>query len=373
MTEQPVTDTPEKKSSLKDKSLKIAGYSYMLGDVSMVAAGMARGKDGKSTVQGAIIWFLGGIFAAIWGNPKPEEQLKIQASKLEHYLKQKGVEVPDDARAQSQLLKKKSFMGHVSQFLYEHPSEMLNAMYAIGAAILLHGSVKNTGGERAPFLPKTLNRDGLISMNSDFWIGALVLAGATTGLLVKEDPEARKKAEGKGALQKAYAFVAEKPLRVTGTLYGLNNIFLGAKAMQDHELRNSTYSGKSLKPHMASTTQFAAYVFSNIMLFLSRRDQTSGKGTSLADVAKLEDAAARVIAAQTPEKQRELLADVSEYMAAQKGMKLSASEIAAQLSQRIAAITEERLQPSVNQVKWAHREEARQQTPHADMTPLAGR
>lgn len=372
MSEESSTQIPEKKPSWRDKTLKAAGYSYMLGDISMVGAGMARGRDGAATVKGAIIWFLGGVAAAIWGSPKPEKQLQIQASKLEQHLTQKGAEIPDEVRGQSPLLKKKTLLGRVSQFLYEHPSEMLNAAYAIGAAILLHGSLKKEARVK-PFFPKSLNAEGLTSMNNDFWIGALVLAGASTGLLVKEDPEARQKAEGKGFLQKAYAWVAEKPLRVTGVLYGLNNVFLGANALTDYSQRATKYAGNTLKPHLASTTQLGAYLFSNLMLFLSRRDQVSGSGVDSQSLAQLENAAAHIIAAQTPEKQKALLTDVSEYMAQQKGVTLKAPEIAQQLANRITMITQERLQSGVNEAKWVHREAARQHATQADLEPVAVR
>ena len=357
MTEKTAIDTPEKGTSWRDKTLKAAGYSYIFGDLSMATAGKLRGE--RHTYRGAMAWLLGGIFAAVWGNPDPEIQLKIQASKLERYLKQKGVEIPDDARAQSRLLEKKSFLGHVSQFLYEHPSEMLNTMYGVGAAMMLHGSLKPEARTAKAFFPKKLNLHSLVEINSNFWIGAIVLAGASLGLLVKEDPDAQKKAEGKGALAKLHAFVAEKPLRVTSALYGVNNLFLFAKFKEDVHLQNSTYAGKMLKPHQASGAQLAAYLFSNTMLFLSNRSQISDKGFGAEDVAQLESAAAHVIAAQPPEKQRELLADVAQYISKEKGVKLSAPAIAQHLADRITLLTQERLQPVVNEAKWVAREAAR--------------
>ncbi len=359
MTDKNGIKSPPEKAGWRDKTMKLAGYSYMLGDISMVGAGIARGKNGIATVKGATIWFLGGVAAAIWGSATPEEKLKIQASKLEQHLKQQGAEITDETRATDPLLKKKSVWDRVSQFLYQHPSEMLNGAYAIGAAILLHGALKKEARLK-PFFPKSFNAEGLTSMNNDFWIGALVLAGASTGLLVKEDPDAPQKAEGKGFFQKAYAWIAEKPLRVTGVLYGFNNVFLGANALTDYGNRAS-YAGKTLKPHYASTTQLASYLFSNLMLFLSRRDQMSAGGIDAQSAARLENAAAQLIAAQSPEKQKQLLADTAEYLAQQKGVSLKAPEIAERLASRITQLTQERLQPEVNTVKWVHREADRQQ------------
>lgn len=338
MSEAVATEPQEKKSSWRDKTLKAAGASYMVGDVAMVTAALARSKNpGEKwlgTALGASVWFIGGVAAAVWGNPKPQKQLEIQASKLEQHFKQQGVTIADDARSRNQLLKKKSFLGKVSDFLYEHPSEMLNAMYAIGATMVLHDGIKVR--KTKSFLPKQLNAKGLTEMNTDFWIGALILAGAGTGLAVKEDPDARKKAEGKGPLAKLHAYVAEKPLRVTSVLYGLNNVFLGAKAWQDHS--KSAEFG-NLKPHHASTTQLAAYLFANTMLFLSRRNQTSSAGFSADNVAKLEEAAAHVVASQPAEKQKAMLVEVASYMASQKGMGLTAQVIEQQLAERVHVVT----------------------------------
>ena len=369
MTElTPQHTPPEHHTSWWAKTLKAAGLGYMVGDISMVMAGLARRGESatkwKGTVGGAIVWFVGGIAAAIWGNPNPEKQLEIQASKLEQHLVKKGADISDDVRAQSPLLKKKSWLGRVSELFYQRPSELLNTMYGIGSLMLLHDGLK--ASTTKPFLPRKFSAEGLTKMNTDFWIGAVILAGAITGLAVKEDPDARKKAEGKGPLQRAYAYVAEKPLRVTGALYGLNNVFLGAKAFQDYHGRNTEFAGKSLKPHQASMTQFTAYVFSNLMLLLSRRDQITQHFSST-DIGQLEDTAARIVAAQSPEKQQALLTDMANYMATQKGITMKAPEIAQHLAERISTLTHNRV-PSSDQ-HWTQREELRAQSAEMDATP----
>ena len=105
VTENTTENVTEKKPGWRDKTLKAAGFGYMLGDISMVTAGLARSQDAgsawKGTVGGAATWFLGGIAAAIWGNPDPYQQLKIQAGRLEAYMQKRGVTIPDDARGKS--------------------------------------------------------------------------------------------------------------------------------------------------------------------------------------------------------------------------------------------------------------------------------
>lgn len=355
-------------SSLKDNSLKIAGWSYIMGDVAMFAAGYAR-KD-PATLWGSASWLLGGIGAGVFGNPKTERQLQIQASKLEQYLKQKGVLIPDDARSRSELLKKKSLWGHVEQFCYEHPSEILNAGYAVGAGMLLRDGIKELGSGRAALFPKRFAFNH--GMSSNFWIGVLVLCGALIGLLTKEDPKAREankdNDKNQGFFSRTIAFVKEKPLRVSAGLYMANNAFLLTKAFEDFSKRKGLYAGTGLKPHHFSFTQLALYLFANSMLMISNRDQISDKGFKPEDIAKLEHAAACIIAAQPPEAQRAMLNDVSNYLAREKGINIDPATLATHLAAKVGEVTHTRLQETANTMKWTERT-----MPQADTAPVLGK
>lgn len=349
------TTTATDDRSLGDKKLKLAGYSYVLGDAAMMAAGMARGKKFSEEVLGGAIWAAGGVAAARYGNPDSEKQLELLANKLERHLKKAGYGIPDEVRAQNTLLKKETFWQRIEDFLYEHPSEVLNGAYAIGAASILKDAIPKMKSPRE-LLPSHLGKGGLQGMNTNFWIGALVLAGSVGGLLIKEDKHARENAKEGSTLDKVKAFFQEKPLRWSGTLYTANNLFLAAKAKQDWNKRGD-YAG--LKPHLFSTLQLGTYLFSNIMLFLSSRDQIAPKGMVAEDLARIEDAAARMIGAQVPQVQQALLADVSQYLATQKGVQQKPEEIAQALATRITEITGERMHQAAGKVSWAEREKAR--------------
>ena len=142
-------------------------------------------------------------------------------------------------------------------------------------------------------------------------------------------------------------------------MYGLNNLFVGAKALQDWSGKDTSYAGQAFKPHYFSSLQLASYLFANTMLMVSRRDQITGKGFAPKHIGKLEDAAARIIAAQPTGVQQTVLADVSNYMSRQKGVTLDAPTIATHLAKRVGEIAQEQLSPAVNEVKWTAREEAR--------------
>lgn len=337
-------------SRWQDKTLKAAGMSYVVGDVAMVAAGAARGKGVLGTVSGGATWLAGGIAAARYGNPDTQKQLEIQASKLEAYLRKKGVTIPEDARAQSALLAHKTVWGHVEQFMYEHPSELLNGMYLLGASMLLHEGItkdmaKGAGKAAKDIIPKGLNLPAFKNVSSTFWIGAVVSAGALLGLFVKEDPHARERLDDNaGWLEHATAFVKEQPLRASALLYTVNNGFLLHKVWEDFSARNGTFKSQAFKPHYASGLNLAAYLIGNGLLFASSRSQITKQGFAAEDMAKLENAAAAVIAAQSPETQKTLLADISAFMATQKGVTLPPEKIAADLAVRVGELTRDRLQ-----------------------------
>ena len=324
--------TPESDAPQRDHTLRLAGASYMLGDAAMMAAGHMRGQ--KNVVAGAATWLAGGAAAAWYGNPNAEHQLRILAGRLVQHLEQNGIVIPTDVRAQSALLKEPTLWEKLENFLYAHPSEMLNTSYALGAGMLM--------------------RKGL---SKDFWIGATILTGALSGLMITEDKDARKKAEGGSWLDKTMAFAREKPLRVSGTFYAVGNLFLAGKVAEDFGLRKSTYQGKAAQPYLFSTLQLACYLLSNSLLALSSRNQITEAGMGKEAMEGLEDAAARIIAAQ-PEQMKALLTqNISQFLAKEKGITQTPQEISTALYQRLA-----RVQVAAAPQSFAAREKAQPET-----------
>ncbi len=352
------TSASQNDDGLRDKKLKLAGYSYLLGDAAMYAAAATRSaqegikKQGGNKI-GAASWFVGGLAAARYGNPDDETRLGIQASKLEQHLKQQGVTIPDSVREQNALLKSPTLWQKAEHFLYQHPSEILNFAYAVGAATILKGALGQKGKD---LLPKKFGKGALANINTDFWIGSLVLGGALGGLLIKEDKQAKDRPENQSGFGKVKAFFQEKPLRWSGTLYTVNNGFLGLKAWQDIKLAGQH---GAFKPHYFSSLQLATYLFSNTMLMMSSRDQMQDRRWNPQHIAQLEDASARIIAAQPGEVQQALIGDISHYLAEQKGLGQDASHIAQALATRLTQITGERAQQAANSVSWVEREQAR--------------
>lgn len=343
----------------EDKKLKVSGMTYLFADAAGVAAGLARGDFKKEwgTVAGLSTWFAGGLAAARYGNPKAEILLRQTGIELQDYLKAQGVEIPVDVRARHALLENPSFVEKVENFLYKHPSETLNAMFGVGALGLLSSGVKKVQAGTHTILPKSLSLKGMRDMSSALWMGGLVLSGALAGLLIKEDPDAREKAKDGSTFEKAWAYVKEKPLRLTGGLYITNNIFTANQAYDDyHSFKGSK---KLLKPYYFSGVMAASYVFANSMLMLSSREQSTKQGFDMQQLGALERAAAEVMAAQPPEAQAKLLQGVSAFLAEKKDIKQPPEALARSMAQRIAEITRERLDQAVAQTETLHQAKGR--------------
>lgn len=317
----------------RQKTLKAAGVGYIAADFLGIGASLARGKS-LGSMAGFATWFTGGLAAARYANPDSDKQLELQGVRLQSLMERKGIVIPEDARTKNRLLRQPGFWQKCEAFVYEHPSEVLNFMFALGAAGFLQTGWKNR--HHKPLLPKSFKLRDLESINADAGMGLFVMAGALSGLLIKEDPEAPQKAAQGSMMDKTIAFVKEKPLRLTGTLYALNNIyaaigFLGDCSRAKH--RNG------IQPMYLSGPMAAIYVLSNLMISLSSRSQATTHRFSPSALAELQDAAIHIIAAQPPYMQQVMTEDISQYLASQKGVATDAVTLKQQINQKRADLT----------------------------------
>ena len=306
-------------SHLKDNSLKAAGYAYLIGDAALFVAGIAAKdpKTGKRNYKDATVglaWGLGGVAAAVFGNPKADKQLKLLNYRLGKHLREEGVQIPSDPTT-AELAKKGGVIDKVQSFLYTYPSESLNAVYAAFATLLIYSGIKSNNNAKAV-------------------TGALITAGGLAGLLIHEkkpDPEH----PAQGFVAKTCEWVQEKPLRISGTLYGLSNIGLvltAFKAKKDHPHQKLSYWSLFLTA--------TSYIFANTMLRLSSKDH-SGEGDvreSRKALQNLADGAAHVIAAQPPKAQEFLVKNITDYLSKDPMVSLSANEITELLNNKLAMV-----------------------------------
>jgi hypothetical protein len=104
-----------------------------------------------------------------------------------------------------------------------------------------------------------------------------------------------------------------------------------------------------MKAHWFSFLTVASYVLANGLLFSSSRDQIQEKKFKPEHIAKLEQVAAEIIAAQPPQVQAALLTNVSQYLAKERMIDVSAEELSKQLIARVGETSQRHLaQATVN-------------------------
>jgi hypothetical protein len=320
-------DTAEAKKpkteSLTDNSLSVAGTAYLIGDAALFAAGLLKSwqENGRITtadIKGqaltGAIWAIGGIGAARYGNPTAEKQLEILSTRLGDYLKQQGIAIPQNPTTEL-LAKKGGVIDHIEKFLYAHPSEALNAAYAVGSLGLISEGAGALGKKTGGF--------------SDLATGVLVAAGALTGLLIPEkkpDPQNPPK----GMFAKAMSWIQEKPLRLSSAFYWAGNAFL-LKNVYDNWNTNRASS-------IAKLVTAGSYIFANAMLSMSSKGHADNKKEGMEATQKLADSAAVVIAAQPQEVQNALVEQISGFLASQPETQMKADEISKLLHDKLKTV-----------------------------------
>jgi hypothetical protein len=312
-----------KKESLTDNSLSVAGTAYLIGDAALFAAGLLKSwqENGRITpadIKGqaltGAIWALGGVGAARYGNPTAEKQLEILSARLGDYLKQQGITIPQNPTTEL-LARKGGVIDHIEKFLYAHPSEALNAAYAVGSLGLISEGMSGLGKKSGAF--------------SDLATGVLVAAGALTGLLIPEkkpDPQNPPK----GMFAKAMSWVQEKPLRLSSAFYWAGNAFL-LKNVYDNWNTNRASS-------IAKLVTAGSYIFANAMLSMSSKGHSDNKKEGHVATQKLADSAAVVIAAQPQEVQNALVEQISGFLASQPETQMKANDISKLLHDKLKTI-----------------------------------
>jgi len=241
LTEQPthaegVTDDAPKAGWFKRNMRKMVGGFYTLADVIMLGQHLVLKKgfedelgaldstaanfdafkasltDKRNTqingMKGMFSWGVGGLVMSLFGNRSIENEKTALEKKLSAYLYDQGVDLDADALQRALKEKNKSVIGHLKDFAYLHPSEIMHASFAYGAIELIKGGVR----DKNP---------------AYFGMGASVLTGAMIGMLVKEKtPEQMAHLEpATNIFQKGSRWLQLNANTATSRAYLLNNLF----------------------------------------------------------------------------------------------------------------------------------------------------
>jgi len=297
---------PGMKTSVRKLSLKIAGYLYSLGDLSLFTAGVLKGNSARNEAITGLTWFAGGVAAAAFGNEKPERKQRRMRRDLSEYLRAQGIEIPSDSLlSQQSIAKESSALDGVGDFMYKHPSQMLNGAYAVGAAALA----------KSGFDAKA--KTGKVSWGA-VGSGLLVEAGALGGLMIPEYTSTPEKP--KGLWDKAVHWVREKPLRFSAIAYWLNEGTLFKKGLDDRK----NYPGN--KSYLFTFFTVACYLAANALLLITPKEEANKKNPL--DISPMEKALADILALQLPDKQQMLLHQICGFLAAKPEIGIKAEVIA---------------------------------------------
>ena len=294
-----------------DSSLKAAGYSYLVGDAALFAAGIAS-KRYKEASSG-LLYGIGGLACAKYGDPNMEQQLEVLSHRLRDYLKKEKIDIPKNPTT-ALLTKESGIIERIEDFLHTYPSHVLNGLFALGGVQLTRSGIQK-------------------QKHFSTAAGIAVTAGALGGLLIEEkkpDPENPPHT----LWAKAKQWVQEKPLRWSGSMYMVNNVALTMDALAERKQNplEKTYLFKFLT--------VASYLFANSLLNMSSKAH--------ADIGELKEGAkamqrlaeitAHVIAAQHPEVQETLVRNIAGYLSTQPGIGLSAAQITNLLHTNLTSI-----------------------------------
>ncbi len=298
---------------LKDHSLRAAGVAYLVGDAALFASGMKAGRYKEAT--SGLLWGIGGLVCAKYGNPDADKQFELLSGRLGDYLKKQHIEIPQNPDTEI-LNRKGGVIEHAETFLYAYPSQILNTVYAIGASqLVLSGMQHRKGWDTAS--------------------GALILGGALAGLLIPEKkPDSEHPAHN--MMDRCVEWVEEKPLRLSGALYALNNVTLTMSAIKEMQ------TNPAQKSYLFKFLTAGTYLFGNAMLAISSKEHAEGCKENNVALEKIADTSARVIAAQAPEVQAALVEHIAAYLSAQPEVCRKAEDISALLYSKLEEVSRER-------------------------------
>ncbi len=333
-----------------DNHLSLSGATYLVADTALVSThaygayqfhrhGDMKNRNGKiaSAMTGAG-WAIGGVAAFFFGNPPNDMRARIEARNLDRYLKAHDIQIPQSVRDNHPLIKPLGMMGRVKEFLYTYPSEILNGVFAIFSVGLIRGGITAYA-----------NKHSHASDRNALWSGLAVLAGALGGLFIKEDADAGKKAENGNPVDKAIAWVKEKPLRFSSSMYLLNNVFLGRQAWQELRDKNKSFP--------ITATAFACYTTANVMLGLSSRDAAKHAGINPEQLQQIKNLAVEIVAAQPKHKRAHVFNEVMQYLETERGLNMSSDQLNQQLSSDVESATQRRIDAAAER-GWRARQEA---------------
>lgn len=297
---------------LQDTSLKLSGWSYIVGDVSLLVSGLMSGRSKE--VASGLFYTAGGAILARYGNVKTEHHLKEVSESTAEFVKKQAAALPEDCGLFTILKEKKEgVLPSVDRFLTRYPSQATISIYSLGSLAMLQSGMKH-----GKFL--------------DVAYGGVATAANAAAILLpeKKDSEPKDKVVSGNAVHQWWDWMQEKPLRMVGAAYMVGAGLLGMSAYREYK------ENPKQRSYIFKFITAASYLIGDAMIAISSKDHTNADGKFDADEQmRIEALVAETISRQPKALQEPLLHSVAGFLANQDEMKGTALDISKSIQKQL--------------------------------------
>lgn len=205
---------------LKKRTLQASGAFYLVGDACYTYYGYKKAH--WEDIAAGLSYFAGtGSLLAFGKNDQSDIQVRDIARKLKKFFDTEHVKLPDSCSLENITKDRNTgVLGTVTEFCQRYPSELMNVFYGLAGTFIATSAFRHRvngkvlAGMDAHAI-KEMRSEGLWDMG----LGLMTLASGAASILIKEKKPDPDDPPPKNALEKAWAWVQEKPLRVAGYGY----------------------------------------------------------------------------------------------------------------------------------------------------------
>jgi hypothetical protein len=330
---------PEQKRGLwewiKHNTFKACIAFYFIGDIGITAHGWFQKKRTKNTsveiredVYTGLFYFAGtlssAISTALRGN-QSDEEVRVVQEKFYESVKADGV---DAEKAMPFAAENKKKQNPIVAFIAKHPAELMNTMFT-GAGIFLGLAVmkrlkasKIKEIANPSLLNNTWHKGEKFYDYVDVGTGVVTAASGTLATFVKERPKTSEEKEPESTIGKAWRWLEEKPLRISGIGYMaatgahlFSSRFKYLKTLHETNSHKEAFFDAGFRSIFGVTNVIAE-------VLMAHSSKGHGEGVRSDDTVETTAAAmaAEAISTQAPEKKGQLVENYATKLASPKIM-----------------------------------------------------
>jgi len=302
---------------LLSNSLRSSGLFYMLGDILFVLSGIKRGND-RAQIETGLAFAAGDAALMAFGGKDDKRQFKSLLTKLSNHLEEKGIAIPHSAAINAETMASKGgFLETVYDFVHEHIN-----VFKIAAEVF--------GGAR--YFQAGINQDNPRKKAA----GALIVAGWTASLLIKEKKPDPEQLQNAGIMEKTKSYIQEKPLRLAGWSGLAHNALSTMGAFDERKKELAKPNGTN--HYRWDLAGICAMLMGNSLYSMSNKVT----GGSIKEGALVEDVyglAAQVLNRQPEELREKAIEETANFLGQRSELKDNRTQIIARLRKEIDALS----------------------------------